>query len=858
MATITRWLKWDGVYDMAGICNQPLTNLDNKAEQIKAIKERLYLLGFNCGALDNTFNDETKKALMTFNGYWNHPTFRKWIPTVHKIAIPPYPDPKPPYYDPKTIYCLKEMDDKWWVSGAPVPATTSIASGSLQMSRNRIERTAEFGLTINTMTIALAVKIVSIPKSIIPFSEYAPIELKITGFENVKSLLVRIYREFDPKQDEIAIPGDRMIYQEILDSKAIQALSDNGPGSETGKHHKAKAHIMRQQAGGGMSGFLRQFLGAAYERLHAPYKVRVWVSTDDNFFRDYAFKPTGEVPSSRKVSPKEIENVHYLEDRKRQKVRRERKLSLDDEGFVQDATFLNEPDVDHMSSVHDRSNKARKDTSEKDIKKKWADLINVNTALYQRKYWTSENKHTINLIEGPCSQHDKRFILDNILEEEQFPKDFAMYPVKTYIMLRNRLEQHGGNFQYPQLSEVFANVGRHINSIKRRLCCGQWSHVDKSIKDDVDSFIEVILDKLATLKSGHYPYDDSIHFFECFMSFVSYIIHKAITQPELDFYKAFDLQSNPERLKIDDASVDTAADNSIDYVRDRRNQIDGCRSTAPSEYGFYSKHSFGKMTKSKDAFEAPLTRGKNQTDGYLKMKDTIPTKLKDKNDIGKAILLPSYNELNAYFFVKIRAVPLFMVGMIDMQYLNADGIRQIPIGFFEHDLFHAETGSGSQQWRTLYDRLCEVIDEGNVATKLLAEINVYEKWQKNINKLDELVNSFEEGNKKEVLKFILFWLLHEPRTGDPKKWIEWIESTGLSNLEAMKINPKFPTPAMPEKTLLINRLTHGPPMYSMALQMLRREDSIDFFGPETHPLIPLLDWAPGNLESGLHRITDLP
>src|ERR1041385_8709857 len=108
MVTATRWLRWNGVYDLAGICNRKLTPLDPPADQLKALKERLYLLGFDCGTLDNSPSNESRDALVTFNCYWNHPTIRKWVPLPPaQPAQPRVPLPAPvltaPYYDADTV-----------------------------------------------------------------------------------------------------------------------------------------------------------------------------------------------------------------------------------------------------------------------------------------------------------------------------------------------------------------------------------------------------------------------------------------------------------------------------------------------------------------------------------------------------------------------------------------------------------------------------------------------------------------------------------------------------------------------------------------------------------------------------------
>ena len=48
MATTTRWLKWNGVYTHAGVCNQKFAPV----EEDLGVKERLMALGFNCSSPD--------------------------------------------------------------------------------------------------------------------------------------------------------------------------------------------------------------------------------------------------------------------------------------------------------------------------------------------------------------------------------------------------------------------------------------------------------------------------------------------------------------------------------------------------------------------------------------------------------------------------------------------------------------------------------------------------------------------------------------------------------------------------------------------------------------------------------------
>jgi hypothetical protein len=841
MATVTRWLKWNGVYDLAGICNQPLTPLDSTTEPIKAIKERLYLLGFKCGGMDNTLNNETKRALLTFNGYWDHQD-------IHRLADTAAATFPAAYHDPATIKCLKDLEDTWPPPPVVVPTTATVTT-TVQVSRNRLGRTG-YSTTLNTST-SLAVKVVATPKSLVPFAEYAALEIEIKGWEKVKSLLLRIYRNFDPTTDQVAIAGDKIIYQEILDERALQALAAKGPKRHTGPHHEAKAFIMRQEVGGGFGGSFRNFFGVAYERIHAPYIVRVWVSTIDKFFDSYAFKPTDEDKASRKAANEKF-NLHYLDDQEREAITRGRQQALTSKGMTRGGLHRNEPDINHMETVHDKSNLAPTDASESPVVKTsaryWSQLTKWNAALKQAKHWTAKDAQAINLIAEPCADHPPRFLLDNIIQKETFPDTFAKDPVGTYMALRANLDRDGTNFACAELKEVLDNVRRHLNSIKRRVCCGQWAQLAEAIRGDAVSFIEHTIEpELDKLVKRNYPYDDSLYFMNSFMAFFSALVHYAVVEPELDYFTKFSLQ--PTRLLPTQNNDTQGLRDFGKYLGQRRGKIDGFRSEAFSEFGMTGTHIYpgGKLSQffEADGFGYPQRKDKTRTSGvgYPRLRIEIADKQQTTGQmVGKAILIPSYNPLNAYYFVTIRAVPLFLVGMLDMQYLNADGIRQIPVGFFEHDLFHVETGQKQQQWETLYNRLCNVIAQSKSTTTPLTEENVYRKWQKNIKTIDDLVALYTDKKEQNTLKFLLFWLLHEPKSGSV---YEWLKKKGVAPDEANKFMRTFPYPALPEAALLSERLSHG---HKMALQNIRQEDETDFFGVYSHPLMEKLDWAASILE----------
>src|SRR5213075_382018 len=116
---------------------------------------------------------------------------------------------------------------------------------------------------------------------------------------------------------------------------------------------------------------------------------------------------------------------------------------------------------------------------------------------------------------------------------------------------------------------------------------------------DVFSNFAKIVGDAATLKAAGFPYERCLIFLNSFISFVSYIVHKAVVQDEIDFYTDFDLQKN-----IQPAFNKTNANftSYANYLRDRRNNIDGCRSTAQSEYGMLAGHDFHSANKSAPFF----------------------------------------------------------------------------------------------------------------------------------------------------------------------------------------------------------------------------------------------------------------
>ena len=243
----------------------------------------------------------------------------------------------------------------------------------------------------------------------------------------------------------------------------------------------------------------------------------------------------------------------------------------------------------------------------------------------------------------------------------------------------------------------------------------KWSHVEKKLADSIVQFMEMQVEIERTqLISDNYPYNDSIIFLNKFMFFFSFVVHKTVTAKEFEFFSNFELRGSV-------ASLTNGQNGEYgNYIFRRRNWIDGNKAQVNKEdIGIEEWRSFQFEDEPSAFFTTDKTRGKKS---FLKMKETVATKrnriisslVENQVELGRqseetlnekfanlaeVILSSSYNPLDVYFFIKIRAVPMFMVGMFDLQYLTADNIRQLPITFFEHDLFHVDVGTAKQQYQ---------------------------------------------------------------------------------------------------------------------------------------------------------------
>lgn len=821
----TVWLKWDGVYNDAGSCNQPLLPLNVGADpienpdQVKALKQRLNLLGFDCGELNNSINDATKRALFTFAGYCDHPDIGCSImvpyqplktnnpcPSCGKTLELPFewcrehqakkseavPLAQTEFYDDQLIEKLMELEDEWGQDEEETSSEEGIFVRQY-LSRSHMDRSGVVDLSVNVVT-PLAVKIVSVPASFLRFKEFAAIELSIEGFDEVKSLLFRVYRNFDEQEDALGVAKEKLVYQEVLDAEAVKNLPGQGPAEDDNKgpHHPAKAHILREMIGGGMTGFFGNYIGKAFDLLHAPYRVVVWISNEETAFDEFMQEqdePEDPLDESSAENHRHgVAGAHSTHALREVRVERERSLSDVEEVVIVEESA--EPEFDETETVHDSSFVHTRPAQEAaGPREDWSALVKRNMRVNQEDFWTERNERGINLIGQPCPDHDLRFLERNKIQPEQFPVKFLNDPLGVYLDLRRRLDREGENFRYIELAEVLFNVDRHMNTIKRRLCCGQWAYVEQGLKQSIVTFIdETIMPALTRLLNDQCPYDRTMNFCNSFMFFFTFVVYKAVMRPELDFYDAFGLRNEAYAVRGEDAKV-----------RYRRGHIDGNSSTRQTDIGeeyeasndpsvFFTSAGNQRYDDVKAFLNEDL-----RNDKYASYKTNHPDLGRRQRrpakrrlaEIGKIIMVPSYNPLDVNFFVKIRAVPMYMIGMFDLQYLTADGIRQSPEKFFEHDLFHVgRRNDVVSQWQTLYDRLCEAYEENGNWNDPDVEFGVYRSWQEKINEINGRIgemgaveidvfglgkNDQPDGDRRFTMEFLYFFLFHEPLTnkGNP-------------------------------------------------------------------------------------------
>jgi hypothetical protein len=806
----TCFLIWDGFYaPLGGRCNQGT----NPISTTSGIQTRLRNLGFRCGPIDGKMGRVTKDALERFArriGLQN-PTNR----SAAKIRLQQVHDEGSPVYE---LGFWKRGKSR---EAAPVTA-----------SRSDTQRQGQVDVTIST-TGSIAVRVDQVPTEFVADTNFAGIRIALSGYNKIKSLMWRVYRNYeapgagDPNtNDDAHVPDiQRLVYQEVLNRRQIEKLLDQfeGEGLNTdpatllGTHSDSKAWILRNNRMAGTP---------SVHKSDAPYKVKVWVSTASNAFDRFKGDQDSIAEArARTYIEQEIDRLRALRERAEAERQAQEdaeqgqaiqdlfadafdrmelmaamqgeELSEEDrepeeEGEIdaftvlaaEDGAYAEEEDEEEPEAappaeeedvgpspnptvipaklVHDEANRLHQEEMQQDNEARTA---RGKRTFMNPELWTPNSAHGVNLIEQPCPEHDLAFHLNCIIRPDTFITErLFKEPLETYINLRQRHTAHGDNFQYGEIREPLLNVRRHLDRMTQSLCCGEDQWLEQTIKDDVTE----LLNELKPECDALFPalgYHDCIEFCRKFMDYLDYIVWHTKTVPEGRFYDPNwnDLaRGDPESGKLG-------------LLRQRRLLVDG--KDFPVVAGVNWDEANPRVG------QAGMARTGTDAGGV-----TGTCQLNDLPGPSDLFLFPSYNPLDAGSFTYFRQVPIFLLGMIDIPFLNPDGNRASPANFFNHDAFHIRWASdrggpykfGVQQWGTLYRRLraltAEPIPAGTPPEQAFYwaheqdrdarfqgnRIEVYTAWHRNVKRLNRAISELGDPNQREALEVILFSIYHEP------------------------------------------------------------------------------------------------
>lgn len=667
----------------------------------------------------------------------------------------------------------------------PLPAAAPVDL-VLSSSRSRRERSDSIGLTINTKS-ELAVRVESVPEEFHTFTQFPWLKVQITGCERVKSLLLRIYRNFDPARDTGELPFNRLVYQEVLHLEDIRALPLNPAHKKNvALQNPDVAFLLEYNVGYGNGAFLPIGKGnVSWHRVHSPYKVKVWVATDakafDQYEKDaltqglhteppampsYLFRPAPASPASDDAAPKDDSSATSTDEEDDSSSEAAIEITPDARSLVHDELNKEkgEPqdegekkDKEKLTVLSDESDTSEEAAEPKELQRvappkelltNWIKIRQIEAKLLPPpKYWTKKNERGINLIGKPCKEHDHVFHQKNQIRLETFAREFQRKPLEIYLDLRARsLQDH--NFHYPELQETFENIERHINLIQQRVCCGEYQWLPDGKKSDIKVVMESLRNEIKALRAANpaqritksawvndvspgFPNLDAQKFIAKFTLIFDYLIAKVKFDPELEFHR---------RNTADYTKRIEAKGEAVTALTYHRNHLVGME----MKLGGYYKYGDDIKAWYKEAGEKLLhNHGK------------FARSLKEP----KVILLPSYNPLNTTFFTRVRQVGMYMLGLIDLPYLMADKLYMCPRDFFDHDNFHIvamSEGATKQQWGTICDRVAALKDT------LGSEEEVFVFWDKNAQLLEREVNTITDKNLQEAVDTLLFALLHEP------------------------------------------------------------------------------------------------
>jgi len=606
------------------------------------------------------------------------------------------------------------------------PAALERSTAPIELSRldkQSKEQSALSG-TINTPP-GLAVRVVSVPNDFTPFEELGWVEVRFEALALVKCCLFRIYRFWSAEAP--ALPPEDLVYQEVLSGDQLRVLPIRAPGKNNREKLKKSAgdEIRRP---GQYRGFIR--------RAEAKYKVRIWVSTEEDSFKEFVLDPEQRHRVLRMYS-KEVER---------------RKAGKGAYAFPKD-----QPDMFRLASFLDREDaelsefKGAYDALRSSFDPKHRKGVTVHDQSETGAAWTEKDGAEINLMSEPCHEHR-----DYQVHLEKLPIQIESDAVTLYLDFCNRRKVQGENFSFPELGEFFNNVGRHLRAVEREFCCGLYCCLPKTVKDQFKETAELIRREFETLVAQKFPYSRSLIATQAFLAVIEWVLFYGRILPECWYYNVVPV----DEAKPDYNSIPTP----LNEARDM-DQFKSLRQIQSSPVPFVAPEAslpkiwnFALGLRSRTRKEC--RKSKSPDEQYFDYWDFEILNRILKNDA--VILAPSYNPLSEVFFCRTRSVPLYLAGVIDMAFITADKIRQTPVRFFEHDCFHVldftqaeEEKRDYQLHRGLAERFAELSPPRQPK-------NVYDQWQNNADKLLKEIEIIPDSKHKALVERLLFCIVHEP------------------------------------------------------------------------------------------------
>lgn len=696
-------LFWDGIYDPAGRCNSIL----GTADTLIGVQARLWRLGFYEGPVDGaTQGADFSQAVREFRAFPNQAGASGSADLDGELQAE----------------LRAYFEDQ--VPRLPTKGST------LMGSRSEPTESANVGLTLTQED--LSVRIVAVPTEIRAYETQAGVRIRIGAFEKVRSLLFRVYHSYDASTDRngAAIPLARLAYQEVLyDTEILNLpgvdvlpkLEDVGEGVSGGERRGCEVAIRPDVAA-----IMR------HKRCHrrvfarpedAPYKFRVWVSSDPDAFRAYdatkrdewlrvmdAYDTTGLEPREFDRDPKPTDATPST------------------------STTPEDPTVEAKKTVFDQSS------------------TDAN--------WTGDDGDGVNLMLKSCATHDATFTAANAFPAADkwttaFPfagKNLLDDPVGVYMGLYLRAKTAAdGNFSYPELKETFDEMKRHINRIRQRLCCGRDAHMPKSFRDHVNEYLNKVAADVVKVEQDSYPYKDCVRLCAKFIEMYDWIVFQTQTTSEIRQYQLSG--KDADGYRIDSSRLLQQLGRSRTAALTRRNDPQAAYAT---QYTI-EQSTPGRTLKEAYADSPIVTRSSG-----------VGEKLNRILAIRDMVVVPSYMPLDEAYFTRIRQVPVYLMGMIDLDYLNADAHKYAPLEFLSHDAFHTISNLGAsettspQLWHWMLRRLKQITGQAGFPPDDEDRRRLLALWDENANVLRDAIDRLGDEDLKAACEILAFCVLHEP------------------------------------------------------------------------------------------------